>query len=205
MIRPLLWLPLLAVSASATLAQEASLEKQVRKLHAQAGGAYCAPVEGGYVPEDDYLSWTFSYQPSWSSDESDREEVTLIRIFCGSGAYNVQHAYYWLREYEGLQPLALAEPTFEIAYENDDIDAGVKSVTVTGIGGTTILVNSEFDPNAKVITSHSLWRGIGDASSSGVWFFDDGRFTLVEYDIDASYDGEVNPETVVTYLAAQGG
>lgn len=198
MIRPLLWLPLAAVLMGPATAQEASLEKRVQKLHALAGGEYCQPVEGGFVPDDAYVSWTFSYKPSWSEDAPE-EEITLIRVFCGSGAYNIQHAYYWVREYEGLQPLALATPTFDAVYQNDDIDAGLESLAVTGMGATTILVNSEFDPDSLTISAHSLWRGIGDASSTGFWLFDDGEFSLQQYDIDASYDGEVNPETVVNY------
>lgn len=199
MIRPLLWLPLAALLVLPASAQDASLEKRVQKLHALAGGAYCETVEGGFVPEDAYTSWTFSYKPSWSEDAAE-EEVTLIRVFCGAGAYNMQHAYYWVRDYEGLQPLALAEPTFEVEHENDDIDAAVTGLTVTGMGATTILVNSEFDPDSLTITSHSLWRGIGDASSTGIWVFEDGKFSLQQYHIDASYDGEVNPETVLDYF-----
>lgn len=201
MIRPLLWLPLAALSLSPALSQEASLETQARALHALAGGAYCERMEGGYVPEDEYLEWTLSYQPSWGA-EGEEEEVTLIRIFCGAGAYNVQHAYYIYRDYEGLTPLPFAEPSFETRYaEEDDIDSALESVTLTGMSASLILVNSEFDPDTMTITSYSLWRGIGDASSSGVWTFRDGAFSLVSYAVDASYDGEVNPETLVDYGA----
>ena len=200
MIRPLLWLPLAALSLGPAVAQEETLEKQVRKLHALAAGTWCEPVEGGYVPEDDYLSWTIDYTPSWN-EGGEPEQVTLIRIFCGAGAYNLQHAYYWYREYEGLQPLAFAEPTYETEYENDDIDGTLLGVTVTGMGTASLLVNSEFDPETATITATAFWRGIGDASSSGTWVFKDGAFSLVRYEIDASYDGEVNPETVLDYSA----
>jgi hypothetical protein len=64
---------------------------------------------------------------------------------------------------------------------------------------TLSLVNSDFDPDTATLSSYSKWRGIGDASSSGTWVFDDGRFVLARYEVDASYDGEVNPETIVDY------
>lgn len=201
MIRPLLWLPLAALSLSPALSQETSLETQARELHALAGGAYCQPVDGGYVPDDDYLEWTLRYKPSWSADAAE-EEVTLIRIFCGAGAYNVQHAYYIYRDYEGLTPLPFAQPSFETKYaEEDDIDSALESVTITGMSASLILVNSEFDPDTMTLSSYSLWRGIGDASSSGLWAFKDGDFSLVSYAVDASYDGEINPETLVDYSA----
>lgn len=175
------------------------------KLHALASGTYCDEAGSGYVPDDAFQSWTFDYTPSWS-DGSDTGTVTLVQVFCTSGAYNVSHAFYWEREFDGLQPLSLAVPSFDIRYEVEgDIDSKVLGIDVKGMSTQAILVNAEFDPTAKVITAHSLWRGLGDASSSGTWFFDDGQFTLVQYEIDASYDGEANPETVVDYLAAQGG
>ncbi|UYO00270.1 MAG: DUF1176 domain-containing protein [Devosia sp.] len=199
MIRPLLWLPLAALCASPALGQDASLEKRAQKLHAMSGGTYCEPVEGGYVPEDAYMAWDLTYKPSWSED-AEEETVTVIRIFCGAGAYNIQHSYYINRSYEGLTPLSFATPSFETKYaEPDNSDSDLESLTVTGFGSTAILVNSEFDPESGTITSNSYWRGIGDASSSGTWVFKEGEFNLVKYDIDASYDGEINPETVVDY------
>lgn len=202
MIRPLLWLPILALSATAALAQDASLEKQARKLHKLAGGDACAG--SGYVPEDDYESWTFSYLPSWSSgEESDRAEVTLVRLFCYSGAYNESHAYYLLREYDGLQPLGFAEPAFDVKYENDDYNGAVEAITVVGMTSRNLLVNSYFDPDTLTIESFSKWRGLGDASSAGTWVFRDGAFSLVHFTVDASYDGEMDGEVLVNYQTEQ--
>ena len=201
MIRPLLWLPLAALSLYAlpAHAQEASLEKQVRKLHQLAGGQECARPEGAYLPEDEYESWTFSYQPGWS-ESADAETVTLIRVFCFAGAYNVSHAYYIERDFEGLMPLAFAEPSYDAVYEEGvDIDTPLESLTQTGIGATTILVNSDFDPETRTITAHALWRGLGDASSDGTWSFKGGQFVLTHYAVDASYDGEMNPQVLVDY------
>lgn len=199
MIRPLLWLPLLALSGSAALAQDTSLEKRVMKLHALAGGEWCEPEAEPFDPEDRFKSWNFSYQPSWD-ENAPPEEVTLFRVWCMSGAYNVNHAYYILTEFEGLMPLTFATPTFETVYgESGDVDAPPESLTLTGMGTSNFLVNSVFDSETLTISSTSYWRGIGDASSAGTWVFEDGEFTLVRYDIDASYDGEVNPETVIDY------
>ncbi|WP_052715737.1 DUF1176 domain-containing protein [Devosia chinhatensis] len=199
MIRPLLWLPLAALSFTSASAQEPSLEEQARALHALAGGTYCEPFEGGYVPDDDYLQWTITYQPSWSED-AEEEEVILIRLFCGAGAYNIQHAYYIHREYEGLTPLAFATPSIDAVYDGEDgIDGELESVTTAGMSTSLILVNSDYDPETQTITSFSKWRGIGDASSSGTWAFKEGEFVLIRYDVDASYDGEINPETIIDY------
>jgi len=199
MIRPLLWLPLLALSGSAVLAQDASIEKRVMKLHALAGGDWCEPDAVVLDDEERFESWTFSYQPS-GDPEGQPEEVTLFRVWCMSGAYNVNHAYYIRTEFEGLMPLTFATPTFDARYdETEGVDGTLESLIVTGIGTSNFLVNSAFDPETLTVSSTSYWRGIGDASSAGTWVFEDGEFTLVRYEIDASYDGEVNPETVIDY------
>lgn len=201
MIRPLLW-PLLAafsVLALPVSAKDKSLETEAKALHALAGGQYCEPLENAYDPEDAYASWTFSYPMSWGSG-GEEEEITLIRIWCMAGAYNVSHAYYTYRDYEGLMPLAFATPAFKTRYEvEDDIDSPLEGIDVVGMNATTILVNSQFDPETRTISSYGLWRGIGDASDAGTWVFNDGEWTLKRYEIDASYDGKVNPQTVVEY------
>jgi len=198
MIRPLLWLPLAAVLLSGSdLAQDAALEKQARKLHALAGGEMCNEDISGWEDED-FASWELTYQPSYS-DDAPAETVTLVRLFCFAGAYNITHNYYIQTEFEGLRPLALAEPDYDVEYENDDFEGAVEGITVTGMTATLSLVNSDFDPDTATLSSYSKWRGIGDASSSGTWVFDDGRFVLARYEVDASYDGEVNPETIVDY------
>jgi hypothetical protein len=196
MIRPLFCLPLAALLLTGpTLAQDASLEKQARKLHAQAGGNWCDAPTDGFGADEDFASWTLTYQPSWS-DDAPEESVTLVRLYCMSGAYNVSHNYYIETEYEGLRPLALAEPDFDVRYENDDFEGNVLGVDLTGMDATLTLVNSSFDDEAQTLTSWSKWRGLGDASSSGTWQFREGRFVLVKFEVDASYDGEVNPEVI---------
>ncbi|MHA6299144.1 DUF1176 domain-containing protein [Devosia sp. CAU 1758] len=199
MIRPLLCLPLLAVLTVPLSAQEASLEKRVAKLHALAGGDWCEPSGVLYDEEERFKSWTFSFQPKWDP-EGEPEEVTLFRLWCMSGAYNINHAYYILTESRGLTPLSFATPSYEAEYGGaGSIDGELESLTMTGMGTSNILVNSMFDHNSLTITAHSLWRGVGDAASSGWWVFSDGEFILQQYDIDASYDGEINPETIVNY------
>lgn len=199
MIRPLLCLPLTALLTQAVLAQDAGLDKRVLKLHALAGGDWCEPDAAPQDPDERLQRWTFNYRPKFDP-EGEPQEVTLFRVWCMSGAYNVSHAYYLHDPYDGLVPLTFAQPTYEAIYdETEGEDGALKSLTVTGMGTANFLVNSDFDPNSLTVTSQSYWRGVGDASSAGWWIFEDGEFTLQQFDIDASYDGEVNPETVVHY------
>jgi hypothetical protein len=98
-----------------------------------------------------------------------------------------------------LRQLQFASPELDIRYENDNSEGKVESVTIIGYRTDDQLVNSGYDPASKTLTSFSKWRGVGDASSTGTYIFRDGTFTLVKYDVDASYDGEINEETVLDF------
>ena len=63
-------------------------------------------------------------------------------------------------------------------------------------------MNSFYDDTSKSLQFFAKWRGVGDASSSGSYLFRDGDFTLTKYDVDASYDEEINPETILDYDTA---
>lgn len=137
---------------------------------------------------------------TWESEYGDGPQTaTLYKFHCDSGAYNVISVWYLQREFTAPEPLAFAEPRYDVVYENGDSDGAVLDVRVDGFTAQATLVNSEFDPAAVAISAVSFWRGVGDASSRGVWTFDDGMFVLKRYEIDGSYDGEVNPVLVVDY------
>ncbi len=78
----------------------------------------------------------------------------------------------------------------------------VESINITGFQTEDQAVNSEYDDTTKTITSFGKWRGAGDASSTGTYLFRHGTFSLVQYDVDASYDGKVNPQTILDYNTA---
>lgn len=145
---------------------------------------------------EDIKSWELSWRYEYAKTDT---TATLVKFFCSTGAYNVTHIYYLVDEYDGPMPISFAAPNYEIEYADDDFEAEVEKVTVRGFDSSFRLVNSEFDPQTQTVTSASYWRGIGDASSSGTWVFDEGVFVLKSYDLDASYDGEINPQTIVEY------
>src|SRR5690606_36836560 len=111
-------------------------------------------------------------------------------------------------EYNEISILSLAEPTYDVLYgpavldpsadfygENVNVDA----INVTGLNATQTLVNATFDPKTRTITDFVKFRGIGDASSSGMWVFNNGYFIIKRYEVDASYDGEMNPLVLIDY------
>lgn len=139
----------------------------------------------------------------YSSDgEADEErKARLFRFTCGWGAYNTNEVYYLADDIGDVSQLQFAQPELDIRYENED-DRTVRSMRIVGYTASDRAVNSFYDPATRTITTFSKWRGVGDASSSGLYLFRDGRFVLVKYEVDASYDEEINPEAVLDFDTA---
>ena len=172
--------------------------KEVVKLFATAYGDECTWDSPDSALDNPPRRWPLSWALSYSDEI---ESATLYELYCFSGAYNSSYAYYLVpaEDYYPIQSLAFAEPEFEVVYENDDFEGAVEDIVIEGMTAKTLLINPVFDPDTGTLTEYAYWRGLGDASSVGVWRFDEGRFVLKTYDVDASYDGEVNPTRLVDY------
>ncbi len=173
----------------------------------QAKAAFAATkgdCESERAPEGEETpaSYPIPYRYKTDGDEQPMREARLFRFFCSMGAYNITHVYYLHTDLDGLRELQFAMPDIDVRYVDDNPDGQVESVNVVGYLAADRLVNSAFDEATLSISAHSLWRGVGDASSSGFWIFRNGDFTLVKYEVDASYDGEINPETILDYHTA---
>jgi Protein of unknown function (DUF1176) len=153
---------------------------------------------------EDRVPEVFDMKYREASDEADAPDrtVTLFRFECTRGAYNLGQVYFIRNGFDELQPLAFAEPSIHVNYENEDTDGKVLGIDLVGFESSNILINSSVDAGKMTITSASKWRGVGDASSSGAWILKAGKFVLSTFEVDASYDGEVNPQTIIDYRAA---
>jgi hypothetical protein len=175
---------------------------QAKTLFATAHGDCDRQLPGADPARTEVEEYTIPFRYSSDGDEQPERQARVFRFYCGTGAYNETHIYYQYDEDEGLHEVQFATPELDIRYENDDTDGKVESVAIIGYTADGKLVNSAFDEASQTITSAPKWRGVGDASSNGTWIFRNGRFTLVRYDVDASYDGEINPETVLDFHTA---
>jgi hypothetical protein len=178
-------------------ARDAALE-QAKALFAATHAEECAAASIGSAsepPEPDL--YTIKYPASDGGDL----EARLFRFFCSMAAYNEDHFYY-LSDEGGVREVTFAAPELDIHYENGDSEGKVEAVNIIGFRSDGRLPNSFYHEETLTIASHAKWRGVGDASAGGTWLFRNGEFTLVKYDVDASYDGEINPEPVLDYYTA---
>ncbi|MHA6643378.1 DUF1176 domain-containing protein [Mesorhizobium sp. A623] len=176
---------------------DALLEK-AKALFAAGYGAQCDPtLPGGEArgePEEHVIHY--------SDTDGGEKAARLFRFFCSAGAYNESAVYYLSPDADALRQVQFATPELDVRYENADNQEKVEAVSIIGYQTDEQLVNSSYDDGTQSITSHAKWRGAGDAGTSGVWLFRHGQFSLVQFDVDASYDGEINPQSVLDYNTA---
>ena len=142
-------------------------------------------------------TFTITYHQDGAAKGEPDQKVTLYVFECEMAAYNATEVFY-LYDALGLHALSFAEPHLNITHPPGDEEGKVvKSMKLDGFTATQMLTNAEYDDKTKSISSFAKWRGIADASSNGLWTFRQGEFVLKDYDVDATYDGEQNPVSVI--------
>ncbi|WP_315919685.1 DUF1176 domain-containing protein [Mesorhizobium sp. SP-1A] len=181
--------------------KDAALEK-ARKAFLAAYGEQCDDQPPGGKVLGEPSDYSIRYKPAAAAENDPDKTARLFRFFCTMGAYNESSVYYMTDEAGNVRQLQFAVPELDIRYENGDTNGKVEHMNVTGFRTVDQLVNADYDQAAYSIISHDKWRGVGDASTTGTYLFRNGEFSLVQYEVDPSYDGEVNPQTVLDYNTA---
>jgi hypothetical protein len=162
----------------------------------------CAGADDDKMEDRQPQIFEMKYRETSDEAEAPDRTVTVYQFECTRGAYNLGQVFFLKDDFGQLQPLTFAEPDIHVNYENEDSEGKVLGIDVIGFNASNILINSSVDAAKATITSASKWRGVGDASSSGVWILKAGRFVLSTYEVDASYDSEINPQMLIDYRAA---
>ncbi len=146
----------------------------------------------GVVPE------VYELRFNYASDGDDFGERVffLYRVWCSRGAYNEGHVYYLEDDLGDIRQVAFAHPEVEVSYA-DDASEVLDGMEVSGFTASEELSLSDFDPATGTVSEYAKWRGLGDAASSGRWVFEQGAFRLDHYEVDPTFNGEIDPITVV--------
>jgi hypothetical protein len=181
--------------------KDAALE-QAKKAFVAAYGDQCDQETPEGKPITEPTAYSIKYKDKDAGADEPERQVRLFRFYCHMAAYNESALYYVADDVNGVRQLQFATPELDIRYENDDSEGKVEAVNVTGFQTEDFAINSDYDAANFTITTSDKWRGVGDASSTGTYLFRNGQFALVRYEVDASYDGEIDPQTVVDYYTA---
>ncbi|ANT51646.1 DUF1176 domain-containing protein [Mesorhizobium amorphae] len=181
--------------------QDTVLE-QAKKAFVATYGDQCDKQTPDGKPTTEPDAYSLHYKDANAGADEPERETRLFRFFCSMAAYNESAVYYIADDVMGVRQLQFASPELDIRYENNNSEGKVEAVHIIGFQTDDQLVNSDYDDKTRTITSMNKWRGVGDASSTGTYLFRSGNFPLVQYDVDASYDGEINPQTILDYNTA---
>ncbi|MBX3529832.1 MAG: DUF1176 domain-containing protein [Rhizobiaceae bacterium] len=181
-----------APAIAPTAARQARAEAVFRGAFAEA----CLTLRNG--DEIASESWELPFSYASDRDGDPKRFAWLYRFPCNRGAYNESHVFVIANDYDELSVVGFPAPELDIRYADED-QKKVDVIYVKGAISQTELVNSTFDLPTLTLRSYALWRGLGDAAAEGTWEFREGRFSLSRYDVDASFDEEQNPETVLDY------
>ncbi len=89
-------------------------------------------------------------------------KTVLVLVPCGSGAYNFSSA-----------PVLLRGTSFTLASFDSPVGFGEE-------GGPPMLVNADWDPKTRTLSSFAKGRGLGDCGTSAEFAWDGARFRLIE-------------------------
>ena len=176
-----------------------ALQARAHRLFLNGPAKTCDMQDGEFESAEYIDRFPFEFRYSYEDADAKPTKSTIFRFLCGRGAYNESFVFILADSDGALSIVSLASPDLDIAYEDDDFEKPVKSMKVAGYTASIDAVNADFDPKTLEITSWAKWRGIGDASSIGTWVFRDGNFVLTKYEVDATYDGEIDPKPVLEF------
>ena len=113
--------------------------------------------------------------------------ATLYQFTCMYAAYNISSVFY-IEEKGSITSLTFSAPR-------------VSDGKIAGFSSSPYLTGAMFDASTKEITTYTKYRGIGDAYDSLTYKYlnTDEGFSLVKFEVDDSYDGEINPTIIRDY------
>lgn len=160
-----------------------------------------AVLNGDEEPSATEYNLSFRYSSEDASAEPNK--VRFVEYLCFRGAYNFGFVYLLGVVDEPLLPVEFAVPQVDIIYgktdDGEDDFEVVERIDMVGFSTQSDLINPSFKLKTMTLETYSKFRGVGDAFSSGTWVFRNGKFVLVRYVMDASYDGEQNPQLDMSF------
>ncbi len=185
-------LMVLAVSEVAAQDWRDAALTRAHEVHLATLPDSCAPESFGT------LAGQTAHWPLFLGEGDAAREALLVRFPCLLGAYNEVHVFVLSDQNGVATPVFFPSPQISIRWVPGSGDAIAEAITQTGEAEMREVVNPDYDPDARVVTEYNKWRGLGDAHSMTRWGYVEGRFRLMRFEVDASYDGEINPVLLIS-------
>lgn len=130
-------------------------------------------------------------------EETAARQALLVEFPCQIGAYN-QTAVYLLSDQHGVvSEVLFPSPQVDVRYADATDPKVVEEIVLTEIPNMREVVNPSYDSSSRTMAERNKWRGLDDAYSTTQWGFKHGKFEIMLFAVDASFDGKDNPQTLM--------
>ncbi len=130
-------------------------------------------------------------------EETAARQALLVEFPCQIGAYNYSAVYLLSDQHGVVSEAFFPSPQVDVRYADETDPTMVEEIVLTEIPNMREVVNPSYDSSSRTMTERNKWRGLGDAYSTTQWGFRHGKFEIMLFAVDASFDGEDNPQTLM--------
>lgn len=130
-------------------------------------------------------------------EETAARQALLVEFACQIGAYS-QTAVYLLSDQHGeVSEQVFPSPKFDVIYDGEGADQTVRDIVVYETPYLREVVNPSYDPSSRTMSERNKWRGLGDAYTETRWGYRQGKFEIMYFAVDATFDGKDNPLVLI--------
>lgn len=130
-------------------------------------------------------------------EEAAARQALIVEFPCQIGAYS-QTAVYLLSDQHGtVSEIVFPSPKFDVNYVGGDEKAGVDTIVVYETPYLREVVNPSYASSSRTMAERNKWRGLGDAYTATQWQFKNGKFEIIYFAVDATFDGKDNPVVLI--------
>lgn len=130
-------------------------------------------------------------------EDTAARQALIVEFPCQIGAYN-QTAVYLMSDQHGVvTEILFPSPQVDVHYADEADARTVEEIVLTETPDMREVVNPSYDSSSRTMTERNKWRGLGDAYSTTQWGYKNGKFQITLFAVDASFDGEDNPRTII--------
>lgn len=130
-------------------------------------------------------------------EDTAARQALLVEFACRSGAYNHSAVYVMSDQHGRVTEVFFPSPQIEVRHAEGSEQRVVEDIVIVATPELREVVNPRYDAVSRSIFERNKWRGLGDAYTTTQWGYKQGRFHIMRFAVDASFDGQDNPRTLI--------
>ncbi len=125
-------------------------------------------------------------------EETAARQALIVELPCQFGAYS-QTAVYLLSDQHGaVSEILFPTPKFDVIYSGEGEAATVEKIVIYETPYRREVGNGLYDPDSRTMSERNNWRELSDAYTETRGAFKHGKFEIVYFAVDATFDGKDN-------------